>query len=89
MGGNIRRLPIHEELLEPILFGDSNIINGLPDDTTINMDQSYRDDSRQIFYFVVQSDEFEDVPEGEVVPEVMTQREGYTSYEVKAEDTLS
>lgn len=86
MGGQIRRLALHNELIEPILLGDSNTISGLPDDTSIRMDQSYYDESRQTLFLIVQSDEFEDVPEGEIIPEVTTPLDKYESYEVKAED---
>lgn len=62
----LKRFPVYEEYLDGLFQGTTSVLAGLPDDVTVT--DSYYDEARQVFFFILQSDDFDEVPEGEVIP---------------------
>ena len=83
MGGQVRRLGIPEENIDGLFRGDLAFLTGLPDDTKVI--DCYNDEAKQVFYFLIESDEFEDVPEGAVIPTIEGDV-GYDEYEIEVEE---
>ena len=84
MGGQVRRLGIPEENIDGLFRGDLAFLTGLPDDTTVI--DCYKNKSKQVFYFLLESEEFENVPEGSVIPTVTKCPVGYRPYDVDVEE---
>ena len=82
MGGQARRLSIPEENIDGLFRGDLAFLTGLPDDVTVT--DCYKDQAKQIFYFVIESEEFEEVPEGAIIP-TLKGGVGYDRYEIDVE----
>lgn len=62
----IVRAPLHEEFVSSLFCGDLAIVSNLPDDATFV--RAYEDKDTLIYYFVFQSEQFEPVKAGEVIP---------------------
>ena len=80
----LRRVGVPEEFVDLLFSGGTKIISGLPDDTTVT--DCYNEPQRQSFFFIVQSEEFEPVPEGEIIPQVTTDEDGFESYELELKE---
>jgi hypothetical protein len=63
----LRRVPIRSKNISNFLAGNMAVIEGLPDD--VEVVRTYEDPAAQSYYFVVRSDEFPPVEEGEEIPE--------------------
>ena len=64
----LKRFPMYEEYVNGFFQGKVSVLADLPDD--VNMHDFYYDEARQVFYFILQSDEFDEVAEGAIIPEV-------------------
>jgi hypothetical protein len=64
----LKRVPLYNEWIGPLFSGRANVIQGLPPD--IRLRDAYEDAARDTFTLVFQSDEFDPVEEGEVIPEI-------------------
>lgn len=63
----VKRVKLLDEWLSPLLTGEVTIISNLPDDAVV--EDVYRNEVRACLVLKIVSDEFEPVPEGEVIPE--------------------
>lgn len=63
----IKRVQITDEIIYDLLSGRFVRLEGLPDDAMIR--RTYRDATTDSWWFVFQSDTFNPVEEGEVIPE--------------------
>jgi hypothetical protein len=74
-----RKLPISIEFLKVLLNGRKQIFqaikNTLPPDTTFI--KVYTDEDYQMPYLIIQSVEFEDVPEGQIIPKYIPEVTSY------------
>lgn len=62
------RVPIYDEVVNELFQGGAKVLTGLPDDATLR--RTYRDASTDSWYFIFQSESFDRVGEGEILPEV-------------------
>lgn len=61
------RVPVYREWVEQLFRGDLAIVERLPDD--IRFTGAYHDPLRDTYYFKFKSEQFEPVPEDDVIPE--------------------
>jgi hypothetical protein len=64
----VKAVQITREVVNPLFRGDMAVIAGMPDDA--NFVRFYNEPRRDLLMFVFESDEFEPVTEGEVIPEM-------------------
>lgn len=64
----IKAVKVTREVVNPLFRGDMAVIAGLPDDA--NFVRFYNEPRRDLLMFVFESDEFQPVTEGEVIPEM-------------------
>ena len=86
MGGKKRRFGVPSRAMDKLFQGGLRVLNGLPDDTRI--DDCYWDGARDQFFFVLESEDFEHVGEGEVIPLLDPEQEGYKPYRIKVMNEL-
>jgi hypothetical protein len=76
----IRRFPVVSETIDDFFQGELMYVGGLPDDVTVL--DSYYDQEKQTYFFILESDDFEPVIEGERIPELVTDNPQYDDYYV-------